>query len=76
MRDKDLRSAKVFDTASHPDITYTVDGMQPASDGARVTGSLTVRGRTRPPLSTRQSPPPQAKYGWTPKSRSTGPTSA
>ena len=48
MRDKDLRSAKVFDTASHPDITYTVDGMQPASDGARVTGSLTVRGRTRP----------------------------
>ena len=30
MRDKDLRSAKVFDIASHPDITYTVDGMQPA----------------------------------------------
>ena len=48
MRDKDLRSAKVFDTASHPDITYTVDGMQPASGGVRVTGSLTVRGRTRP----------------------------
>ena len=48
MRDKDLRSAKVFDIASHPDITYTVDGMQPASGGVRVTGSLTVRGRTRP----------------------------
>ena len=48
MRDKDLRSAKVFDTASHPDITYTVDGMQPASGGVRVTGRLTVRGRTRP----------------------------
>ena len=48
MRDKDLRSAKVFDTASHPDITYTVDGMQPAGGGLRVTGSLTVRGRTRP----------------------------
>jgi polyisoprenoid-binding protein YceI len=48
MRDKDLRSAKVFDTASHPDITCTVDGMQPASGGVRVTGSLTVRGRTRP----------------------------
>ena len=31
MRDKDLRSAKFFDIASHPDITYTVDGMQPAS---------------------------------------------
>ena len=48
MRDKDLRSAKLFDIASHPDITYTVDGMQPASRGVRVTGSLTVRGRTRP----------------------------
>jgi polyisoprenoid-binding protein YceI len=48
MRDKDLRSPKVFDTASHPDITYTVDGIQPASGGVRVTGSLTVRGRTRP----------------------------
>ena len=48
MRDKDLRSAKLFDIASHPDITYTVDGIQPAGGGARVTGSLTVRGRTRP----------------------------
>ena len=48
MRDKDLRSAKLFDIASHPDITYTVDGIQPASEGVRVTGSLTVRGRTRP----------------------------
>jgi polyisoprenoid-binding protein YceI len=48
MRDKDLRSAKLFDVASHPDITYTVDGVQPASEGVRVTGSLTVRGRTRP----------------------------
>ena len=48
MRDKDLRSAKVFDVASHPDITYTVDGMQPAGGGVRVTGSLTVHGRTRP----------------------------
>ena len=48
MRDKDLRSAKVFDIANHPDITYTVDGMQPANEGVRVTGSLTVRGRTRP----------------------------
>ena len=48
MRDKDLRSAKLFDIASHPDITYTVDGIQPAYGGARVTGSLAVRGRTRP----------------------------
>jgi polyisoprenoid-binding protein YceI len=48
MRDKDLRSAKVFDAANHPDITYTVDGMQPTAGGVRVAGSLTVRGRTRP----------------------------
>ena len=48
MRDKDLRSAKLFDIASHPDITFTVDGIQRADGGARVTGGLTVRGRTRP----------------------------
>ena len=48
MRDKDLRSAKLFDIANHPDITYAVDGIQPASGGVRVTGSLTVRGNTRP----------------------------
>ena len=47
MRDKDLRSAKLFDIANHPDITYTVEGMQPAGGGVRVTGSLTVRGCTR-----------------------------
>ena len=48
MRDKDLRSAKLFDIARHPDITYTVDSIQPAGDSARVTGHLTVRGQTRP----------------------------
>ena len=77
MRDKDLRSAKLFDIASHPDITYTVDGIQPAGGAVRVTGSLTVRGRTRArSASTRRSPPPQTRCIWTPRSRSTGPTSA
>jgi polyisoprenoid-binding protein YceI len=47
-RDKDLRSAKIFDVASHPDINYTVDGVQPDGGGVRVTGSLSVRGRNRP----------------------------
>jgi len=48
MRDKDLRSAKVFDVARHPDITYAVEGMQPGNGAVRVTGHLTVRGQTRP----------------------------
>jgi len=48
MRDKDLRSAKLFDTTNHADITYSLDGVQPAGGGIRITGSLTVRGRTRP----------------------------
>ena len=48
IRDKDLRSAKLFDVANHPDITYTVDGMRAAGESVRVAGSLTVRGRTRP----------------------------
>jgi polyisoprenoid-binding protein YceI len=48
MRDKDLRSAKVFDVARHPDITYTVDGIQGGSGSVRVTGQLTVRGQARP----------------------------
>jgi polyisoprenoid-binding protein YceI len=54
VRDKHLRSADFFDIASHPDLTFAVDGVAPADGAApadgrvRVTGSLTVRGRTRP----------------------------
>jgi polyisoprenoid-binding protein YceI len=47
-RDKHLRSADFFDVTNHPDLTYTVDGVSPADGGARVAGSLTVRGTTRP----------------------------
>jgi polyisoprenoid-binding protein YceI len=47
-RDDHLRSADFFDSANHPDITFTVDGVGPANGGVRVTGSLTVHGRTRP----------------------------
>ena len=47
-RDKDLRSAKVFDAANHPDIVFAVDSVQPAGEDVRVTGSLTVRGQTHP----------------------------
>ncbi len=47
-RDKHLRSADFFDTARHPDITFTADGIRPSDQGVAVTGMLTVRDRTRP----------------------------
>ena len=47
-RDTHLRSADFFDTGNHPDITYTVHGIRPSGPGAEVTGTLTVRDRTRP----------------------------
>jgi polyisoprenoid-binding protein YceI len=47
-RDTHLRSADFFDSDSHPDITFTVDGIRPSDAGAAVTGALTVRGQTRP----------------------------
>jgi polyisoprenoid-binding protein YceI len=47
-RDKHLRSADFFDVTTHPDFTFAVDGVSPSDGGVRVTGSLTVIGRTRP----------------------------
>jgi polyisoprenoid-binding protein YceI len=49
-RDTHLRSAEIFDCAGHPYITFAVDGIRPSGSGrsVAVTGSLTVRGRTRP----------------------------
>jgi polyisoprenoid-binding protein YceI len=48
-RDTHLRSAGFFDSANHPDITCTADGLRPAGQGVVVVaGALTVRGRTRP----------------------------
>jgi polyisoprenoid-binding protein YceI len=47
-RDTHLRSADFFDIANHPHFVFAVDGVRPADGGVRVTGSLTVRGRTRP----------------------------
>jgi polyisoprenoid-binding protein YceI len=48
IRDRHLRSADFFDVATHPDLTFAVDGVAPADEGVRVTGHLTIRGRTRP----------------------------
>jgi polyisoprenoid-binding protein YceI len=47
-RDKHLRSADFFDSDSHPDITFTVEGIRPSLRGVTVTGTLSVRGRGRP----------------------------
>jgi polyisoprenoid-binding protein YceI len=47
-RDDHLRSADFFNVASHPDFTVAVDGVTPSDDGARVAGSITIAGQTRP----------------------------
>lgn len=47
-RDDHLRSADFFDAGRYPDITFTLDRVQPSGQGVTVTGSLTVRGKTRP----------------------------
>ena len=47
-RDEHLRSADFFDADNHPSITFGVDGITLSGDGAKVTGTLTVRDRTRP----------------------------
>ena len=47
-RDIHLRSADFFDSDNHPDITFTADDIQASGQGAMVTGTLTVHGRTRP----------------------------
>ena len=47
-RDEHLRSADFFDADNHPSLTFGVDGITLSGDGAKVTGTLTVRDRTRP----------------------------
>ena len=47
-RDKHLRSGDFFETDTFPHIIFSVDLLQPSSEGVTVTGQLTVRGRARP----------------------------
>jgi polyisoprenoid-binding protein YceI len=47
-RDDHLRSAAFFDVANTPDITFAVEQVTPSDEGVTVTGTLTVRDRTRP----------------------------
>ena len=74
-RDKHLRSADFFDVDNHKDITFTAEGATPAGDGVRITGTLTVRGVTRRPLSTRRSRSATVRSNWTASLLSTAPTS-
>jgi len=46
-RDTHLRSADFFDSANHPGITFTAASIRPSGQGVTVTGTLTVRDRTR-----------------------------
>jgi polyisoprenoid-binding protein YceI len=46
-RDKHLRSTDFLDSARYPDIIFTVDGARPSRERVAVSGSLTVRDRTR-----------------------------
>jgi polyisoprenoid-binding protein YceI len=47
-RDTHLRSADFFDSDNHPDISFTADDIRPSEQGVAVTGTLTIRDRTRP----------------------------
>ena len=47
-RDEHLRSADFFDAASYPDITFIAEQVTPSGGDVTVTGTLTVRDRTRP----------------------------
>ena len=47
-RDKHLRSEDFFLSEKFPAITFTLDKLTPASTGATLSGTLTVRDRTNP----------------------------
>ncbi len=63
-RDKHLRSADFFDSASYPGISFTVGRIRPSGQGVTVTGALTVRGRTRPLAFDARATVPGAGEGW------------
>jgi polyisoprenoid-binding protein YceI len=47
-RDKHLRSADFFHSVKHPSITFTLDKITPAGEGAEISGSITVRDVSQP----------------------------
>ncbi len=47
-RDDHLRSADFFDAENYPTLTFKSTKIEPAGDGYKMTGELTIRGVTRP----------------------------
>src|ERR1700679_75625 len=47
-RDKHLRSADFFDSDNYPEISFAVAGVRPSGQGVTITGTLSIRGRSRP----------------------------
>lgn len=47
-RDEHLRSADFLHSGAHPDIVFTAERLTHAGDQATISGTLQVRGRTRP----------------------------
>lgn len=47
-RDNHLRSADFFDAATYPELTFRSTAIEPAGDGYRIHGDLTIRDVTRP----------------------------
>lgn len=47
-RDEHLRSADFLHSDAHPRIVFTAEQLTPAGNGAAVTGTLQMHGRTRP----------------------------
>lgn len=47
-RDVHLRSADFLDSDAHPHIVFTAERITPDGEQATVTGTLQIRGRTRP----------------------------
>ncbi|MBP0461352.1 YceI family protein [Streptomyces montanisoli] len=47
-RDKDVKGKRFLDTANHPELRYTATSAAREAGGWRVSGQLTVRGRTAP----------------------------
>ena len=46
-RDQHLRSADFFDSDNHPDIAFAADAIRPSAGRVTVTGTLSVRGRSK-----------------------------